>query len=902
MMKTIQMKLLVPILSAIALGGLFIGYISCQTTRAVILDTGRNDGLRAVLSLRDFTDLVISTARLDLSALAATPTIKRLLRGQGARDKLEQHMQELLDRQALYHSMTVLDVQGVIVAGTSGSTGESRADRDYFKASLEGRHFISEVETSRRTGRLVVFISIPVRDGGGEGPIIGVVMVAVRIDEINSRYVAPARLLGNYGFGMIVNSAGRIIGHKDTNRLGEQIPEYLRQRLVATGVEPAVFEAAVDGTLSLLFAERSQSADWFLVVVCPESDFYATTEYLAWVIIGFVGVAALALTLIVLLSVYGVTSALSSTIRYAAAVSRGDLDVPLSVRSKDEVGVLAQSLRDMVGALKNMIAVAEHKTREAELHAERATLATQDARNANAAKSDFLARMSHEMRTPMNDIISVTTIAKSPAADLEKKDYCLDKVAGASKHLLGVINDILDMSKIEANKFELFLSEFSFEKMVQKVTDIINFRVEEKRQIFTVQIDPQIPRTLVSDEQRLAQVITNLLSNAVKFTPDGGNVHFDARLEEKDDAGRCTLRILVKDSGIGVSREQQTKLFSSFTQADGGVARKFGGTGLGLAISKKIVELMEGRIWVESEIGQGAAFIFTMRAMQGADSHKSLLGPDVTWTNIRVLMVDDDRAMLEYFRALTQQIGIACDVASGGEEACGMIQQNGQYDLYFVDWKMPDMDGIELARRIKGSSDRPNVVAMVSSVEWGKEADNAQAAGVDKFLPKPLFASTIVDCINVCLGLEGSLQTDERAAELPCFAGHCLLLAEDVDINREIVQSLLEPTRIGIECAEDGREAVRMFSAAPERYDLVFMDIHMPEMDGYEATRRIRALEHPRAREVPIVAMTANVFREDIDRCLKAGMQAHVSKPLDIREVVAILRRYLTVRPGASAA
>ncbi|MCL2123323.1 MAG: response regulator [Desulfovibrionaceae bacterium] len=897
-MKTIQTKLLAPILCAIFAGSLFIGYISHQTTSKVIIDACEDDGRRAAHSLSELIELAIATARLDVSALAADPALKRLLRGSELPHELELRMQELVSRQTLYNSMVALNSRGIIMASTSGSVGSDRSDRGYFKASMENRTFVSKVEVSRQTGRLVTFISVPVHDASASA-IIGAVMAAVRIDEINSRYVIPVTLLGNYGYAMIVNQAGKIIGHRDEGRLGDQVEENLLRRLSQIGDDPVILESVVDKTPSLLFVERSPSTDWFAIVLCPVDDFYTTTTHVAWVTIIITGTAILMLTLIIWLTVRGVTGALSTTISYAAAVARGALDTPLNVRREDEVGVLAQSLRDMVGTLKNMIAVAEQKTREAELLAERAALATQEAQNANAAKSDFLARMSHEMRTPMNAIIGMTTIAKSSSADLGKKDYCLDKVAGASRHLLGVINDILDMSKIEANKFELFAAEFSFEKMLQKVTDIINFRVEEKRQKFTVHVDPHIPRALIGDEQRLAQVIANLLSNAVKFTPEEGKIHLDARLEEKNDEGVCTLRVSVQDSGIGISKEQQAKLFSSFMQADGGVARKFGGTGLGLAISKKIVEMMEGSIWVESELGRGAAFIFTIRIMQGADIRQSLLRPGVNWRNIRVLMVDDDPAMLDYFTELAQQIGIACGVAAGGEEACRMIRQNGQYDIYFVDWQMPDMDGIALSRWIKARSAEPSIVAIVSSAEWSDLQEEAREAGVDTFLPKPLFASTIIDCINARLGPDSMPDRGENGDEEDgAFEGHCLLLADDVEINREIVLSLLAPTRIRIECAEDGHEALRMFSAAPERYGLIFMDIHMPGMDGYEATRRIRKLDCPRAQDVPIVAMTANVFREDVERCLEAGMQAHVSKPLDIQEVLATLRRYLAAAPG----
>jgi CheY-like chemotaxis protein len=437
--------------------------------------------------------------------------------------------------------------------------------------------------------------------------------------------------------------------------------------------------------------------------------------------------------------------------------------------------------------------------------------------------------MSHEMRTPMNAVIGMTSIART-SKDIEKKDYCLKKIEDASAHLLGVINDILDMSKIEANKFELSPVEFCFEKMLQKTVGVIGFRADEKKQNLSVYIDKDIPPVLVGDDQRLSQVITNLLSNAVKFTPEGGSIRVEAKLTEGrvpvepqvlpedqgsplsaesrgspavpaeipaeilteippefPDSGPYTLTISVADTGIGISPEQQARLFSSFEQADSGTSRKFGGTGLGLAISRRIVEMMDGSIWIESAPGKGSTFSFTVKLQKGAG--ESLLNPE--------------------------------------------------------------------------------------------------------------------DRVNQCrVGPEGEGKADD-------FSGFSILLAEDIEINREIVLSLLEPTGISIDCAENGKEALDLFVKNPEKYCVIFMDIQMPEMDGYEATRRIRAFEAERrsapnpetAQEVaqssepslgvPIIAMTANVFREDVEKCFEAGMNGHVGKPLDIEEMMARIRASL---------
>ncbi|MDL2219354.1 response regulator [Ruminococcaceae bacterium OttesenSCG-928-O06] len=518
------------------------------------------------------------------------------------------------------------------------------------------------------------------------------------------------------------------------------------------------------------------------------------------------------------------------------------------------------------------------------------TQAKEAAESANRAKSNFLSNMSHEMRTPMNAIIGMTTIGKN-AEDPARKDYCLDKIDEASTHLLGVINDILDMSKIEADRFELAQETFDFEQMLQHVVNVINFRVDEKEQQFVVHVDEKIPQMLVGDDQRIAQVITNLLSNAVKFTPEGGTVRLEAALTARsgDD---CSLQVTVSDSGIGISEEKQAHLFEAFVQADNSTARKYGGTGLGLAISKRIVEAMGGEIWVKSAPGQGAAFSFCVQMQAGTVPAALTRGPAVDWARLRVLVVDDAPEQLEYFRDIAARLGVGqLRVAQSGEEASALIEKEGPFDVYFVDWKMPGMNGIELTRHIKGLRAQ-SVVVMISAAEWSRIEEEARAAGVDKFLPKPIFASGVADCISECVG-SATAAPEGQDDVAGCFAGRRILLAEDVEINREIVLALLEPTGLIIDCAETGREALEMFSADPERYEMIFMDIHMPEMDGYEATQKIRKLPGAWPAKVPIVAMTANVFREDIEKCLAVGMDAHVGKPLDFDDVMEKLRHYL---------
>jgi PAS domain S-box-containing protein len=554
---------------------------------------------------------------------------------------------------------------------------------------------------------------------------------------------------------------------------------------------------------------------------------------------------------------------------------------------KDGIGVIASDITEKRQLERDIIAAKEQ------------------AEQSNLAKSNFLSRMSHEMRTPMNAIIGMTTIARS-SKDPERKEYCLSKINEASIHLLGVINDILDMSKIEAGKFELSYTEFNFEKMLQRLTNVMNFKFDEKQQNFIVRVSREVPESIIADEQRLAQVLTNLLSNAGKFTPERGSITLSVNKILNDaiqDQKFCTLRFEVADTGIGIAPEQQKRLFSLFEQADGSIARKYGGTGLGLSISKSIVELMGGEIWVESEMGQGAAFIFEITVERGILQPGEKSNVRINWDKVRILAVDDSPEVLEYFKDFTESMGMSCSTASDGTEAYDLIKaaydhsegESPPFDLVFVDWRMPRMNGIELTQEIKNQFGKNIVVIMISAAEWATIEMDAKKAGVDGFISKPLFPSQILDCISSHLDLQKFVQEPppEDIQGDHIFAGLTLLLAEDVEINREIVLALLENTDLTIDCAENGKEALVKFQEAPDKYRMILMDIHMPEMDGFEATRQIRALDIPEAKTIPIVAMTANVFREDIEKCLAVGMNDHLGKPIDIEDLLKKLKKYL---------
>ena len=517
--------------------------------------------------------------------------------------------------------------------------------------------------------------------------------------------------------------------------------------------------------------------------------------------------------------------------------------------------------------------------------------------SASRAKSEFLSHMSHEIRTPLNAIIGMINIGRN-AEDVDRKNYCFERADSASKHLLTLINNVLDMSKIEADKFELSYSKFDFEKMLMQVTNLTNVRVEEKQLEFIVNFRSGVPAYIESDELRLSQVITNLLTNAIKFIPERGRVTLSIdNIEETDD--EITLRIEVSDTGIGISKEQQGRLFTSYTQASVNITKEYGGTGLGLVISKQIIELMGGNIWVESELGEGSKFIFTIKTKKFEDRPRTMLSESIKPEDIRILVVDDSVEIREYFTHIMGALHLHCDVASGGRQAIDMIQnaKNRPYNIFFIDWQMPYMNGIELTKKIKTIERDNSIVIMISLSEWNIIEKEAIVAGVDHFISKLLFPSTLISAINLCAGVEAYESSDSilnsKKHHQYDFSSYTLLIAEDIDVNREIMSAVLEETQVAIDYAENGKVAVSLFSRQTAKYDLILMDINMPEMNGYEATEAIRALDIKRAKDIPIIAMTANVFKEDIVKCLGSGMNDHVGKPVDPDALFELLNKYL---------
>jgi len=520
-----------------------------------------------------------------------------------------------------------------------------------------------------------------------------------------------------------------------------------------------------------------------------------------------------------------------------------------------------------------------------------------EAEKASHAKGEFLSHMSHEIRTPLNAIIGMINIAVN-TEDVEKIKYCLQRAGSASKHLLNIINDILDMSKIEAHKFELSFGEFNFEKMLMEIINVTNVRAEEKNLNFAVILNTNVPSFIVGDELRFSQVIMNLLNNAIKFTPENGKVVLRVeKIEETDN--EITLKTEVADSGIGMTDEQQKRLFTSYVQADSSITKNFGGTGLGLVISKQIVELMNGEIWIESKPNKGSKFIFTSKVQKGTGKTEIQLSAKINRDELKILAVDDSEETRMYFAHVMEAFHLPCDIASNGKEALEMMGKTADkpYNLFFVDWQMPDMDGIELTKKIKEITGDKSFVIMLSMADWKTIEKEAIAAGVKQFIPKPIFPSVLINVINECIEIkprDGTGLSSEGVKENNYnFNDYSILVAEDVEINREILSTILEETGISIEFAQNGSSAVSMFQMHPDKYHLILMDVNMPEMDGYEATQAIRALEVEQSKKICIIAMTANVFREDIEKCLAAGMNDHIGKPIAPEALHEKLKKYL---------
>ena len=518
--------------------------------------------------------------------------------------------------------------------------------------------------------------------------------------------------------------------------------------------------------------------------------------------------------------------------------------------------------------------------------------ARQAALEANKAKSEFLANMSHDIRTPMNAIVGMTAIATAHIDDRKQVENCLRKITLSSKHLLGLINDVLDMSKIESGKLTLTTEQISLKEVVEGIVNIMQPQVKTKKQTFDIHVENIFTENVWCDGIRLNQVLLNLLSNATKYTPEGGSIQLSLS-EEKSPKGENYVRIHinVRDNGIGMSPEFLKRIYESYSRADGTRIHKTEGAGLGMAITKYIVDAMEGTIEIQSEPDKGSEFLLTFD-FEKADAMEI----DMVLPAWNMLVVDDDELLCKTAMDALKSIGIKAEWTLSGEKAIELViehhKKREDYQIILLDWKLPGMNGIQAAREIRRNLGDEVPILLISAYDWSEFEAEAREAGISGFISKPLFKSTLYHAL--CQYMDVGTEHEQTWNQNIDLSGRRILLAEDNELNWEVAKELLSDLGVELDWAEDGRICLDKFQKSPEGYyDIILTDIRMPHMTGYEATQAIRGLVHPDALSIPIIAMSADAFSDDIQHCLQCGMNAHIAKPIDVIELTRLLKRYL---------
>ncbi len=518
------------------------------------------------------------------------------------------------------------------------------------------------------------------------------------------------------------------------------------------------------------------------------------------------------------------------------------------------------------------------------------------AEHANNAKTNFLSTMSHDIRTPMNGIIGMTAIAAANIHNPERVSDCLKKITSASKHLLSLINEVLDMSKIESGTIDLAEEEFNLSELIDNLLAMNRPQIKEHHHELNVTIKDVTHENVIGDSLRIQQVFVNLMSNAIKYTPDGGkiNLYISEKPSNQNKVG-C-YEFIFEDNGIGMSEEFMQKIFDPFTRAQDGRVDKIQGTGLGMPITRNIVYMMGGNIRIESKLNVGSRFIVTMYLkLQDAEN----ISCD-RLVNLDVLVADDDKLSLDSCCDILNNFGMKTVGVNNGHDAVEITiahhEQKRDFFACILDWKMPDMDGIETARAIRKAVGNKVPIIIISAYDWSSIEQEARAAGVNAFISKPLFRSRLAQTFNALVDHKEQIEIIDESIELQHldFSNKHVLLVEDNELNSEIAKTILGMAKLNVDCAYDGVEAVDTIAQSDDNYyDLIFMDIQMPRMNGYDATRAIRSMKREYCKRIPIIAMTANAFAEDVQAAKTCGMNEHIAKPLDLKRLAKIIKKWL---------